>query len=546
MNGAGWSPQRLYEKVALVAVRRARTLVLLWARQCRKSTALAVIAFDEMSRGPHRNVIAASASLLVGSELVGKSMATVEHTALVVREAAAFQAALAASLGGSRTQLGLVAANRQTSAEYRGLTAEDFTDLYRAGRLELRLYHDRSAYSRLRVIAPNPATARGWTGTVLRDEAGFTPAALEAQLQEAVEPIIDADPSFRLVLASNLPADDGHPFFQLTLPPPDLDFIPSPRGSFYRGQNGVLIHRVAMADAYLAGHVLHDHRTAAPLTLDEFYAQAVSKGALRRNYQLIHEFGGAAAIDLLALAAAQRRGLAESLLIIIDSQAGLDRAVEFLGGHLRNGPVGVGLDVATTTRSSSHPSSLTVTEKRGHEHVQVLVALWKERQPQIARQRLRRILEAIRARLSGGGARRFCIDASNERYFAQETADLFAPLLPTELVVNGSAVHPPLCDLPTNMKTFLGDLYSACFNDNHYTVPADDYYKTDHRLVIKDQGAYLCQPGPDGMHGDTFDSGKLAHWALTSGSGGIVDPAAIRVGGGRLAPPRSLPLRARG
>ena len=132
-----------------------------------------------------------------------------------------------------------------------------------------------------------------------------------------------------------------------------------------------------------------------------------------------------------------------SLLLTIDSQAGLDRAVAFLGDHLRDGPGGVGLDVATTSRSSSHPSRLTVTEKRGHDHVQVLVALWKERQPQVARDRLRQVLEAIGARASGGRARRLCIDASNERYFAQETADLFAALLPTELVVNSSAIHPP-------------------------------------------------------------------------------------------------------
>ena len=139
MKCEGWARRRAYEREALVAVRRSRTMVLLWARQCRKSTALGVIAFDELSRGPHRNVIAASASLLVGSELVGKSVSTVEEA------------------------------------------------------------------------------ARGWTGTVLRDEAGFTPAALEAELEEAVKPIIDADPSFRLVRASNLPADDSHPFFVQSL-----------------------------------------------------------------------------------------------------------------------------------------------------------------------------------------------------------------------------------------------------------------------------------------------------------------------------------------
>jgi hypothetical protein len=47
------------------------------------------------------------------------------------------------------------------------------------------------------------------------------------------------------------------------------------------------------------------------------------------------------------------------------------------------------------------------------------------------------------------------------------------------------------------------------------------------------------------MHGDTFDSGKLAHWALTSGSGAVVDPGAIRIGGGRLPPARNLALLAR-
>ena len=37
---------------------------------------------------------------------------------------------------------------------------------------------------------------------------------------------------------------------------------------------------------------------------------------------------------------------------------------------------------------------------------------------------------------------------------------------------------------------------------------------------------------------------KLAHWALTSASRALLDPAAIRAGGGRLAPPWQLPLHA--
>jgi hypothetical protein len=516
-----------------------------------------------MSRAPGRRVIAASASLLLGSELVSKSLTALEQAAIVAREAAALQNAILASLAQSQTPLNLVAANSETGVEYRSLSAADFTALYRAGRLEIRLYHTRTTFSRLQVIAPNPATARGWTGTVLRDEAAFTPAALESQLQEAVGPIIDADPSFRLVYASNLPADDRHPFFEMTLPPPGLEFLPNrdahiytppsfpsfpsvhlqfspnPHGHFYRGQNGILIHRVALPDACAAGHTLYDPNTAAPLTLEQFYAQAINQGALRRNYLLIHEFGGATAIDFLALDAAQRRGLGHCALFSADTDADFDLALAFLRQHLRDGPVGIGFDVATTTRATSNPSSLTVTEQRGTDRVQVLVLLWKERQPQIARLRLRRILETIAARPAGGRARRLCIDASSERYFAQETSDLLRHLVPVELVIHSAAIHPPGYQQPVNMKTCLGDLYSAHFNDNHYTAPPGAYYKTDHRLVIKDRGAYVCDPSPDGMHGDTFDSGKLAHWALTPAPASLLDPATLRSGPTRrpLHPP---------
>ena len=188
--------RREYQKVALVAVRQTRILGLFWARQCRKSTTLGDIAFDEMSREPGRNVIAASASLLLGTELVSKTVTATEQAVIVGREAAAMRAAMEHSAADSRAKIQLVAANAETGAVYDGLTPDDFTDLYKSGRLEMRLMFDRTAYSRLRVIAPNPATARGWTGTVLRDEIGFI--RNEAEVQAAVKPIIDTDPTFKI------------------------------------------------------------------------------------------------------------------------------------------------------------------------------------------------------------------------------------------------------------------------------------------------------------------------------------------------------------
>ncbi|HVU07655.1 MAG TPA: hypothetical protein VHG89_03835, partial [Verrucomicrobiae bacterium] len=525
--------RRAYQKVALVAARKTRSMVLFWARQCRKSTTLGDIAFDEMSRQSGRNVIAASASLLVGSELVSKTMSSAEQAALVTREASALQSAAQNSTAESGLQIKV--ANSDTGKIYERLSASDFTDLYRTSRLEMRLYHDKTAYSRLLVIAPNPATARGWTGTVVRDEAGFTHANLERDLQIAVKPIMDTDPSFKLIYASNLPRDDRHPFFEMTLPEPGTEFPVNGDGNFYRGQNGILIHRVALVDAYAAGHVLYDTREGKPLTYEQFCKDPANRLGLDESYRLIHKFGGAAAIDLFALTTAQRRGIGQCGFFFVENDSDFYAALKFLSANLKNGAVGIGCDTATTTGDTSNPTSVTVTEKRGTEFVEVAVMIWKERDPKIARERLRQIITAVRMRKDGGAARRFCIDATNEQYFARETARELGALAPFELVDARNTVAPAPAGYQRdpNYKTWLGDLYATAVNDNRVTVPNDEYFKDDHRLVVKSAGTYVCEPQVDGKHGDTFDSGKLALYALNSSNGAITAEIVkqIRIGG---------------
>ena len=294
--------RRKYQQVALVAVRQTRIIGLFWARQMRKSTTLGDIAFDEMTRSPGRRVIAASASLLMGTELIAKAVTAAEQAIIVSREAAALQAALVHSSAETDRQIEFLAADMKTGKTIATLTADEFAELYQSGRLEMRLYHDRSTYSRLQVIAPNPATARGWSGTVLRDEVGYVKN--EAELQEATKPITDTDRTFKLIYASNLPFDDRHPWFAMTLPnDPALTFSPNPAGHLYRGSTGMRIHRVSIADGYAAGHILYDD-DGEPMTLQQAFQAAVDKGAWRRSYELIHEYGGAAAVNLLSLSTA--------------------------------------------------------------------------------------------------------------------------------------------------------------------------------------------------------------------------------------------------
>lgn len=503
--------RRLYQTTALVAARKVRILGLFWTRRGRKSTTLGDIAFEELSRGPGRTVIAASASLVLGTELASMTVNATERALIVGREAAAFQAALEHAHAEQAQGLNLTVANSETGRTYSGLSGEEFADLYQSSKLEMRLNYDRTAYSRVRVIAPNPATARGWGGTVLRDEVGFIKN--EAEVQAATRPIIDTDPSFRLIYASNLPNDDRHPWFEMTLPrDPALEFPFKPEGHFYRGQSGLMIHRVALGDAYAAGHTLYNEGGDP-----QPYAAAVAnlKPSERRcNYELIHEFGGAAAIDALALHTSQQRGASQCLFVFVRSEDDVQRGIRFLLDNLGDGAVGLGFDTATTTKEISNPSSVTVTEQRGSEKLQRLVICWKERNPKIARSRVRQIIEAVQLRKAGGPAKRLCIDASNERYFAEETADELRALIPVEMVINGTSIHPPGYEEPTNFKTWLGDLYATEVNDNKYSLPADEYFKDDHRLPVKDRGTYTCAVEPDGKHGDTFDSGKLAQYAL--------------------------------
>lgn len=522
--------RRKYQNVALVALRKTRTAFLFWARQCRKSTTIGDFSFDAMSEKPGRNVIAASASLLTGSELVAKTISATEQAMIVSQEAAAMKAALENATE-AKGGLKLTCANADTNKIYAGITADDYTDLYKSSKLEMRLYFDRTAYSRLRIIAPNPATARGWTGYVVRDEAMFTNPSLETDLQVAIGPIMDTDPTFKMIYACNLTKDSRHPLWQETLPPPDMTFPPNAAGHFYRGQSGMLIHRVALADAYAAGHVLYDKKAGKPMTYDEFCADPSNRLGLNNSYRLIHEAGGAAAIDIFALLTAQRRGIGQCGFALIDSEGDFLRACAVLRGLLGGGEVGVGIDGATTTGETSNPTSVTVLERVGDEYFERFVFVWKERNPKTQRERFAAILRAIAARPKGGRVRRVGIDATNEQMFARETAQDLGAMAPWELVDARNKVEPvpPGYERDPIMKTYLGDLYCAAVNGNRVACPPDEYFKIDHLMVIKSAGVFACEPDADGRHGDTFDSGKLAMWALFN-KRGCAPPIAAGMG----------------
>lgn len=525
--------RRPYQREVLRLRRKLRLLILLWRRQGGKSTTLSECGLISMMENPGRLVTYASASLLLGREIVLKEAAVMRRAVdAALQQAAAVKLDLKLADSHSHRELGM------------DLGMDDFADLFETQRLEFRLYHTRTTFSRTQVIAPNPATARGWTGDVFLDEFGFIRDFRD--LWEAVEPIVSTDPDFRLLMATTPPKDDAHYSFELTNPVVGAEFPVNPAGNLYRSESGKQVHRVDIHDAYAAGVKLFDLDTGKELSPEEHFRQADDKDAWRRNYGVVHVLGGTSAVGLLVLDTAMRRGLGQCAHIAIDQDGDLDRAIRFLLDHIGGGSAGIGWDLATTTKESSNPSAVAVVEQDGVDLIVRLVLTWKTRDPALAMERIERIVDAVASRAKGGRARRLCIDATNERYFSETARRELAGKLPVELVVGSETTEPPGAEEPLTMKQYLGGQLVAELEDNHVTLPPERYIKEDFRLVKLDRGSYVCDPAPDGKHGDTFDAVKLGLRALRSSGGAITTTRGIRVGNpaGRLTAYRPLRWRA--
>ncbi len=398
---------------------------------------------------------------------------------------------------------------------------EDFTDLFRSQRLEFRVYHDRTAYSRTKVIAPNVATARGWAGTVLLDEIAFIRAFME--LWTAIEPIISTNKTFQLILATTPPQDDTHASYELLAAPAGLTFTPNAAGNWYESEAGIPVLRADAYDTHLAGKKIYDVKTGDEITPADSFRRAINKDGWRLNHGLQWLIGGTAAINLLSLTTAQERGAeAKCAAFVIDTDQDFDSAVAWLALNLDPAlTTAVGYDVATTTKQTSNPSVAAIAQGGAHNFIVRAFIVWKTRDPDVARERVGAILKTI-ARVTQSRARALAIDATNEKYFAEDLRKEFRADCPVLLIVASESVEKPGLEKPTNWKEYLGDQYVSLIEDNRATLPPGAYVRGDHRLVKKDRGKFVCEPNPEGMHGDTFDAGKLALHALL----GIAGPFA--------------------
>lgn len=474
---------RAYQLAADKALKLYGIFILLWRRQTGKTEVLSTWALQTMLEKPGETVILASASLNVGGEVA-------------LRAAGIFWMVLARM----RERFKALEASSITEGQEPKILSdfEALKDAFIGGKLEVRFTHPDGRVSRLKVLAPNPATARGFSGTVFLDEIGFIHQFRE--LWDAVEPITSSDPTFRLIMCTTPPADAAHYSHELIVPPAGLEFEQvEPNGIWYRSEAGIMVHRVDAWDADAAGAKLYHPETRVELTTDEHRALALDKEAWDRNYGLRLASTGTAAVALNALHTAQNRDEAKRCIFL---QGDLPADWRELLGEIE-GSVTLGFDVATTEKKKSNPSSITITEKSGTDFLARLIFRWKTEDPNVSRAYLREFI------VNGGlKVRCLSVDASNERFFAKQIRDEFSRYCPVRLVVSSETITVGTVEMLT--KTYLGNLVVNALDDAKLALPAAKEVRVDFRLVRKVRGGFDAEVDGSGNHADTFDSTKLS------------------------------------
>ena len=144
----------LYER-EVIRQEAAGRLYLQWRRQGHKTTTLAKKALKFMIKRPGGLVTFASASLLVGSEMIVREGEVVESAREAVRrDALALQAAFEA------TRAEAESANLKLETNGDDLPPDDFADLFERQKLEARIWHARTVFSRTKARGRSSSATR--------------------------------------------------------------------------------------------------------------------------------------------------------------------------------------------------------------------------------------------------------------------------------------------------------------------------------------------------------------------------------------------------
>lgn len=157
---------------------------------------------------------------------------------------------------------------------------DDSPDLkYENMRMEIRVtltVNGRERVGRIKVLAANPRTARGFSGDLILDEFAFHEDS--NAIWEAAEPILSANPEFLCRIAST--GNGKHNmFYRMSSGAGPND------GTVFVSSAGFKVCRVTRSEAWKMGVKIYDPNTRQPITPDEARKKALDKRAYDQNYE---------------------------------------------------------------------------------------------------------------------------------------------------------------------------------------------------------------------------------------------------------------------
>jgi phage FluMu gp28-like protein len=230
--------------------RSSGILILHWSRQIGKSFTLAAWAVDRLLSRPGRLVTVLSNSRENGAEFVAKC-AEVCH------------------LNGTEYE----SVDKSQGVRFQNM------------RMEVRI-RAQGRTGRIKVLAANPRTARGFSGDLILDEFAFHEDS--AAIWEAAEPILASNPDFLCRMAST--GNGRHNlFYRMTAGGRVGDNAGDisaelPALSRARPQN-FPVSRITRTQAWEMGVKIYDSNTRQSITPAEARAQALDKQAYDQNYE---------------------------------------------------------------------------------------------------------------------------------------------------------------------------------------------------------------------------------------------------------------------
>ncbi len=165
---------------------------------------------------------------------------------------------------------------------------------------------------------------------------------------------------------------------------------------------------------------------------------------------------------------------------------------------LGTGPIGIGLDPATTAKKKSNPTAIAVTERRGDTFIVRAVVRFKTDNPNVTRAVLREAL----VRSTGHRARKLCVLATSERFFAADLARELSGVLPVELVIESESIL--YRGERMMVKTYLGNLVVNSMSDGKLWVPSATWLRDDIRQTRREKGGFEAEVDKAGNHADCF------------------------------------------